>query len=183
MAEYKQQTHAVKSGIGEDHQFGAVVPPIYLSTNYTFAGYGEKRQYDYSRSGNPTRDTLGHALAALEGGAGCVITGTGMGAVNLVASALLQAGDLLVAPHDCYGGTYRLFQHVAARGNYRVLFVDQGDGEALAAALAQSASEAVAKLGALVGLDSLMAGILRRLRCSVSGLQGIPCVATSLHHS
>ena len=137
MAEYKQQTHAVKSGIGEDHQFGAVVPPIYLSTNYTFAGYGEKRQYDYSRSGNPTRDTLGHALAALEGGAGCVITGTGMGAVNLVASAVLQAGDLLVAPHDCYGGTYRLFQHVAARGNYRVLFVDQGDPQALADALAQ----------------------------------------------
>ena len=56
-------------------------------------------------------------------------------------------------------------------------------GADLAAALAQSASEAVAKLGALVGLDSLMAGILRRLRCSVSGLQGIPCVTTSLHHS
>ena len=137
MANYKQQTHAVKSGIGEDHQFGSVVPPIYLSTNYTFAGYGQKRQYDYSRSGNPTRDTLGQALSALEGGAGCVITGTGMGAVNLVASALLQAGDLLLAPHDCYGGTYRLFQHVAARGSYRVLFVDQGDPLALAAALAQ----------------------------------------------
>ena len=137
MANYKQQTHAVKSGIGDDHQFGSVVPPIYLSTNYTFAGYGQKRQYDYSRSGNPTRDTLGQALSALEGGAGCVITGTGMGAVNLVASALLQAGDLLLAPHDCYGGTYRLFQHVAARGSYRVLFVDQGDPLALAAALAQ----------------------------------------------
>ncbi len=137
MANYKQQTHAVKSGIGEDHQFGSVVPPIYLSTNYTFAGYEQKRQYDYSRSGNPTRDTLGQALSALEGGAGCVITGTGMGAVNLVASALLQAGDLLLAPHDCYGGTYRLFQHVAARGSYRVLFVDQGDPLALAAALAQ----------------------------------------------
>ena len=137
MTEFKQETHAVKSGIGADQQFGAVVPPIYLSTNYTFAGFGEKRQYDYSRSGNPTRDTLAQALAALEGGAGAVITGSGMGAVNLVAEALLSSQDLLVAPHDCYGGTYRLFQHVAARGNYRVLFVDQGDGEALAAALAQ----------------------------------------------
>ena len=137
MTDYKQETHAVKSGIAADNQFGAVVPPIYLSTNYTFAGFGEKRQYDYSRSGNPTRDTLAQALAALEGGAGAVITGSGMGAVNLVAEALLTRQDLLVAPHDCYGGTYRLFQHVAARGNYRVLFVDQGDGEALAAALAQ----------------------------------------------
>ena len=137
MTDYKQETHAVKSGIAADNQFGAVVPPIYLSTNYTFAGFGEKRQYDYSRSGNPTRDTLAQALAALEGGAGAVITGSGMGAVNLVAEALLTSQDLLVAPHDCYGGTYRLFQHVAARGNYRVLFVDQGDGEALAAALAQ----------------------------------------------
>ena len=137
MTDYKQETHAVKSGIAADNQFGAVVPPIYLSTNYTFAGFGEKRQYDYSRSGNPTRDTLAQALAALEGGAGAVITGSGMGAVNLVAEALLTSQDLLSAPHDCYGGTYRLFQHVAARGNYRVLFVDQGDGEALAAALAQ----------------------------------------------
>ena len=137
MTDYKQETHAVKSGIAADNQFGAVVPPIYLSTNYTFAGFGEKRQYDYSRSGNPTRDTLAQALAALEGGAGAVITGSGMGAVTLVAEALLTSQDLLVAPHDCYGGTYRLFQHVAARGNYRVLFVDQGDGEALAAALAQ----------------------------------------------
>ncbi len=137
MTDYKQETHAVKSGIAADNQFGAVVPPIYLSTNYTFAGFGEKRQYDYSRSGHPTRDTLAQALAAREGGAGAVITGSGMGAVNLVAEALLTSQDLLIAPHDCYGGTYRLFQHVAARGNYRVLFVDQGDGEALAAALAQ----------------------------------------------
>jgi cystathionine gamma-synthase len=138
MADYKQETHAVKSGIGVDSQYGAVVPPIYLSTNYTFAGFGEKRQFDYSRSGNPTRETLGQALAALEGGSGAVITGTGMGAINLVAEALLCCGDLLVAPHDCYGGSYRLFQHVAARGNYRVLFVDQGDPQALAAALAQN---------------------------------------------
>ncbi len=134
---YKQETRAVKSGIGEDTGFGAVVPPIYLSTNYTFAGYGEKRQFDYSRSGNPTRQTLNDALAALEGGVGCVFTGTGMGAINLVTLALLKPDDLLVAPHDCYGGTYRLFQHMAARGHYRVLFVDQGDAAAVADALAQ----------------------------------------------
>ena len=80
---------------------------------------------------------LGQALAELEVGAAGVITGTGMGAINLVATALLKSDELLVAPHDCYGGTYRLFQHMAARGHYRLLFVDQGDEAALAAALAQ----------------------------------------------
>ena len=137
MAEYQRETHAVKSGIASDNQFGSVVPPIYLSTNYTFEAYGQKREFDYSRSGNPTRNTLGQALAELEQGAGAVITGSGMGAINLVALALLKADDLLVAPHDCYGGTYRLFQYMAARGSYRVRFVDQGDANALAVALAE----------------------------------------------
>lgn len=137
MAEYQRQTHAVKAGIASDTQFGSVVPPIYLSTNYTFESYGQKREFDYSRSGNPTRNTLADALSELEQGAGGVITGSGMGAINLVALALLKADDLLVAPHDCYGGTYRLFQYMAARGSYRVRFVDQGDEAALAAALAE----------------------------------------------
>lgn len=137
MAEYQRQTHAVKAGIASDTQFGSVVPPIYLSTNYTFESYGQKREFDYSRSGNPTRNTLAEALSELEQGAGAVITGSGMGAINLVALALLKSDDLLVAPHDCYGGTYRLFQYMAARGSYRVRFVDQGDEAALSAALAE----------------------------------------------
>ncbi|MGL5320894.1 MAG: PLP-dependent transferase, partial [Aeromonas veronii] len=72
-------TLAVRTGIETDQQHGAVVPPIYLSSNYTFADFGEPRQYDYARSGNPTRTNLADALAALEGGAGAVVTGTGMG--------------------------------------------------------------------------------------------------------
>ena len=130
-------TLAVRTGIETDTQHGAVVPPIYLSSNYTFADFGEPRQYDYARSGNPTRTNLADALAALEGGAGAVVTGTGMGAVHLVTTALLKAGDLLIAPHDCYGGTWRLFEYLAAKGHYQVQFVDQGDEVALAAALAQ----------------------------------------------
>ncbi|MDX2124814.1 MAG: PLP-dependent transferase, partial [Aeromonas hydrophila] len=113
-------TLAVRTGIETDQQHGAVVPPIYLSSNYTFADFGEPRQYDYARSGNPTRTNLADALAALEGGAGAVVTGTGMGAVHLVTTALLKAGDLLIAPHDCYGGTWRLFEYLAAKGHYRV---------------------------------------------------------------
>lgn len=136
MADYHKETYAVKTGIATDTQFGSVVPPIYLSTNYTFAGFGEKRQFDYGRSGNPTRNTLTEALSALEGGAGAVFTGSGMGAINLT-TALLTSADLLIAPHDCYGGTYRLFQYMAARGSYRVLFIDQTDELAVQQALAQ----------------------------------------------
>jgi cystathionine gamma-synthase len=97
-------TLAVRAGIDCDTAHGAVVPPIVLSTNFSFAGFNEKRRYDYTRSGNPTRDQLGDALAELEGGCGGVVTATGMAAITLVL-ALLEPGDTLVVPHDCYGGS------------------------------------------------------------------------------
>ncbi|MBT8097454.1 MAG: cystathionine gamma-synthase [Woeseia sp.] len=126
-------TQAVRAAIESDSQHGAVVPPLYLSSNFSFAGLGEKRQYDYTRSGNPTRDALGEALAAMEGGAGAVVTSSGMSALTLLVQ-LLEPGDLLIAPHDCYGGSYRLFESLAARGQFEVAFVDQSDAEAFAAA-------------------------------------------------
>ncbi|MFA7320298.1 MAG: cystathionine gamma-synthase [Dokdonella sp.] len=136
MSSSSPATRAVRAGVDRDSSFGAVMPPLVLSTNFSFAGFGEKRRYDYSRSGNPTRDTLAGALADLEGAAGAVVTATGMAAITLVA-ALLEPGDLLVAPHDCYGGTWRLFDAQANRGLYRVAFVDFHDPLALAAALAE----------------------------------------------
>ncbi|MES2306658.1 MAG: cystathionine gamma-synthase [Gemmatimonadota bacterium] len=120
---HRPATRAVRAGIGSDSAHGAVVPPIYLSSNFTFDGFGGKREYDYTRSGNPTRDQLGDALAGLEGGAGAVITNTGMSAVTLVVQ-LVQPGELIVAPHDCYGGTHRLLTHLARRGHFRVAFLD-----------------------------------------------------------
>jgi len=132
-------TRAVRAGLESDDVTGAVVPPIHLSSTYAFRGYGERRAYDYSRSGNPTRDLLGQALADLEGGAGGVITGTGMGAITLVGH-LLSAGSRLVAPHDCYGGTFRLFSAWQRRGELAVEFVDFGDAGALATALARPAA-------------------------------------------
>src|SRR5690606_19713333 len=123
-------TLAVRASLESDSQHGAVVPPLHLSSNYTFAGYGEKRRYDYCRSGNPTRDALAEALAALEGGAGCTVTSSGMAALTLL-THLLEPGDLLVAPHDCYGGTHRLFRHLAAKGHFKLQFVDQTDSRAM----------------------------------------------------
>jgi len=119
-------TSAVRSGLCSDLHHGSVVPPIHLSSNFTFAGFGQPRTYDYTRSGNPTRDLLACALAEAEGGAGAVVTSTGMSAVHLVLQ-LLQPGDLLVAPFDCYGGTWRLLEACAAKGAFRVLFADLSD--------------------------------------------------------
>ncbi|WP_028107830.1 cystathionine gamma-synthase [Ferrimonas futtsuensis] len=137
MSTHKPATIVAREGIDTDLTHGAVVPPVYLSTNYTFAGFNEPRQYDYTRSGNPTRDSLGNALAQLEEGAGAVITATGMAAVNLAVS-LLKPGERLVVPHDCYGGSFRLFTSLAAKGAFELSVVDQGDEQALADALAQS---------------------------------------------
>ena len=106
-------TQAVRAGIDRDESYGAVVPPIVLSSNFSFDGLGGKRTYDYTRSGNPTRDLLGDALAELEGGAGGVVTSTGMGAITLLLHAVLEPGDRLVVPHDAYGGSWRLFDALA----------------------------------------------------------------------
>ena len=128
-------TAAVRAAIESEKQYGAVVPPLYLSSNFAFAGLGEPRQYDYTRSANPTRDALADALTSLEGGEGAVITSSGMAAITLVVQ-LLKRGDLLIAPHDCYGGSYRLFDSLSRKGQFDVRFVDQNDDEALSNAIA-----------------------------------------------
>ncbi|PWC09706.1 O-succinylhomoserine (thiol)-lyase [Brenneria roseae subsp. americana] len=136
----KQATIAVRSGLNDDEQYGCVVPPIHLSSTYNFTGFNQPRAHDYSRRGNPTRDVVQRALAELEGGAGAVMTSSGMSAIMLVCTVFLRPGDLLVAPHDCYGGSYRLFDSLSKRGAFRVKFVDQGDEAALNAALEEKPS-------------------------------------------
>jgi cystathionine gamma-synthase len=116
-------TCAVRAGIAADLHHGAVVPPIHLSATFAFDGFGKKRLYDYTRTGNPTREYLANALAELEGGEGAVVTSTGMSAVLLVLQ-LARPGDLVLAAHDCYGGTHRILRSLAARGHFDVSFVD-----------------------------------------------------------
>ena len=115
MSTWSRNTRGVRAAVGTDRQHGAVMPPLYLSANFTFDGLEGKREYDYTRSGNPTRDLLGEALAELEGGAGGVVTATGMAAITLVLNALLEpdhihvpvtvvaiAEDRLVPVEDAY---------------------------------------------------------------------------------
>jgi cystathionine gamma-synthase len=131
-----QVTQTVRAGLECDAETGCVVPPLHLSATFAFRAFGEKRAYDYTRSGNPTRDLLAAALAELEHGAGAVVTASGMAAVTL-SGYLVPAGARIVAPHDCYGGTYRLFDAWRRRGERQVEFVDFGDEAAVRAALTQ----------------------------------------------
>lgn len=114
MARRHPATIAARAGIAEDIAYGAVTPPIYLTSTYELEAFRQPGPYDYSRSNNPTRDVLAEALAELEGGAKAIVTNTGMSAC-LLALQLLKPTDTLVFPHDCYGGSYRLFINLAQR--------------------------------------------------------------------
>lgn len=136
MTDKSLTTTAVRAGINTDEHHGAVVAPIHLSSTYSLKGFNNKRQFDYSRTGNPTRATFAQAIADLEGGEVGIVTSTGMAAVHLICQ-LLSVGDKVVIPHDCYGGSYRLFVHLAKRGQFELIVVDQSDQQALADALSQ----------------------------------------------
>ena len=128
------RTVAASNGIGADPTFGAVAPPLYLSSTFTFAGFEQPRDYDYSRAGNPSRSLLADTLAQLEGGAGAVVVASGMAAIDLVL-ATVECDDFVLAPHDCYGGSRRLMEARAAKGHFKLIFIDQADETALAAAM------------------------------------------------
>ena len=124
--EKDNRTIAVSTGIGADAAFGAVTPPLYLSSNYAFQEFEATQPYEYSRTSNPTRDILAQTVAKLEGGADAVVTASGMAALHLVLSSL-KVGDRVVAPHDCYGGTHRLLTSLRDKGQLVLDLVDQSD--------------------------------------------------------
>lgn len=133
------QTQIVQAEIGADPAFRSVAPPLYTTSTYLWPSVEEKGPYDYGRTNNPNRDGLARALAALEGGAAATITSSGMSAIDLCLN-LLKADELIIAPHDCYGGTHRLLTHRAEQGRIRVLFIDQSDPDALHEALDEKPS-------------------------------------------
>lgn len=136
MTKKSMATIAARAGISSDKQHVGVVPAIHLASTYALKGFNEKRDYDYSRTGNPTRSTFAEVVAEMEEGTKGVVTSTGMAAVHLICQ-LLCTDDTLLVPHDCYGGSYRLFTHLAKKGNFKLIIVDQNDETALANALKQ----------------------------------------------
>ncbi|MES2903669.1 MAG: PLP-dependent transferase [Pseudomonadota bacterium] len=117
-----------------DPSYSSITPPLWSSDTFRWANSESKPHYDYSRTVNPNRDLLLDALAELEGATGGAITNSGQSA-TLLALLLVPADRLIVAPHDCYGGTFRLLKGLEAQGRLRALFVDMGDEKAFAAAM------------------------------------------------
>lgn len=132
---FSQGTIAVRGGINTDDQFGSVVPVITPSTCYRYEEFATPRKFDYGRKSNPSRRLVEETVAKLEGGADAILTNCGMSAIHLISVALLSPNDVVVAPHDCYGGSYRLFNSLSQKGYFKTKFVDQSDSVALKEAL------------------------------------------------
>ena len=143
MTEISPLTRAIRADIETDITHGSVIAPIYMSTNYAFEGFDQPRKYDYTRCGNPTRDVLSQALTTLEGGAGGIVTASGLAAITNVLIMLTRVGDRVVIPHDCYGGTWRLFDSLAERGYFALSLVDFTDEVAVRECLAEEPAPAV----------------------------------------
>ncbi len=121
-------TRAIHDGQQPDPLTGAVNVPIYLTSTYVQQGIGENKGYEYSRVSNPTRDRLEENLASLEGGVAARVFGSGMAAINAIAS-MLKAGDHVVCGDDLYGGTPRLFNQVLTGFGLEFSYVDTSDAK------------------------------------------------------
>ncbi len=128
------RTRAIHIGQERDPATGAVVPPVHVASTFVQPGAGVWGEFDYSRSGNPTRKRFETTIAALEGGVIALAFATGMAATHCV-TMLLTPGDEVVAGADIYGGTYRLLHKVTARNQVRITLVDTTDLAAVEAAM------------------------------------------------
>ncbi len=134
MSDYKYSTLAVHAGQEPDPLTGAVNVPVYLSSTFELTGIGTDKGWDYSRAGNPTRDRLETALAALEGGTSGHAFASGMAAIYALV-ATMRAGDHVLCSHNVYGGTARLFNLIVRHYGIAIEYVDTGNVDAVAAAI------------------------------------------------
>jgi cystathionine gamma-synthase len=127
-------TQCIHAGSQPDAAYGSVAPPLYQTSTFAFSDIGSNGGFDYTRSGNPTRERLEQAIALLEGGSGATCTSSGMSAI-LVALNLLEHGSHVLCTVDCYGGTFRTLEHARLVYGLEVTYLDLADGAAVAAAL------------------------------------------------
>lgn len=139
------RTRAIHDGNEKCPETGAIVRPLHLSSTFVQPGAGQWGEYDYSRSGNPTRKALETTLASLEGGCGALAFASGMAATHCVV-AMLKSGDHIVAGSDIYGGTYRLLHQVTNRAGIGVTLVD--------AAVPKNIAQAITPATKLVWIES-----------------------------
>jgi len=128
-------TRVIHGGQRPDPQTGAVMPPIYATSTYVQSSPGVHQGFDYARTRNPTRDALQASLANLEGGSAAFAFASGM-AASATLLELLDAGSHIIAMHDLYGGSYRLFENVRRRSaGHQVAFLDLSDSATLESAI------------------------------------------------
>ena len=120
------ETRCVHTGVDKDASYLSATTPIYPTSTFRWDDLETNRGFDYTRSGNPTRQALEENIAALEGGIDCKATSTGMSAITAT-MYLFQPGDHIIAGDDIYGGTYRLFHDVYAKWGLTFSFVKMGD--------------------------------------------------------
>ena len=128
------QTRCVHVGVDKDSAYLSATTPIYPTSTFRWDDLETNRGFDYTRSGNPTRQALEENIASLEGGIDCWATSTGMSAIT-AAAYLFESGDHIIAGKDIYGGTYRLFADILARQHLEFSFVDMLDLDAIRAAV------------------------------------------------
>ena len=131
---FTKETNLIQLGVGFDDKTGAISVPIYPSATYRHPGVGESTGYDYTRSGNPTRQVLENGLAELEGGSRGLVFSSGMAALTTFFLHFSQ-GDHLIVSEDLYGGTYRVLDQIFANFGLTVSYVNTTDTEAVAAAI------------------------------------------------
>lgn len=129
----KISTECVHLERGED-SFSSISPPIYQTATFRQPSADEFGEYDYTRSGNPTRSLVERQLSRLEGGENCSAFGSGMAAITAV-SRLAASGDEIIAGNDLYGGTVRLLEQVLPRQGIAVRYVDTSNLDAVRQAM------------------------------------------------
>ncbi|OYP33827.1 trans-sulfuration enzyme family protein [Rhodopirellula sp. MGV] len=183
------RTRAIHGGNDIDPATGAVVPPVHFASTFRQPGAGVWGEFDYSRSGNPTRAHLQTTLASLESGCGSLAYSTGMAAIHGV-MMLLETGDHVIAGCDLYGGAYRLLHKICNRSGITVSLVDMTDVDAVAAAITDKTkliwaesignprlsipdlpklAELAKQRGVLIGVDNTFAtpSLIRPLECGI----------------
>lgn len=125
-------TKAVHAGVEPDPTTGAIMTPIYQTSTYVQAAPGDHKGYEYSRTGNPTRNALENAIAELENGKYGACFGSGLAAIDCVIK-MLKPGDEVISTNDLYGGTYRLFTKIYEDFGIKFHFVPMGDDAAVKA--------------------------------------------------
>jgi len=122
----KFATKSIHSGQEADKQTGSVIVPIYQTSTYLQKELGKPQEYEYSRTGNPTRTALETSLSSLENGTGGLAFGSGMAAISSIVT-LLDPGDHVIVCDDVYGGTYRLFEQILRKYGLSFSYVDATD--------------------------------------------------------